>query len=61
MPVHGVHGVAGELVLQHIDLMVERHVQARHQILGLDVLLDAVGAAVEAALPPTGEVEHRFA
>ena len=31
------------------------------QVFGLDVLLDAVGAAVEAALAPAGEVQHRLA
>ena len=54
----GLHRVAGELVFQHIDLVVERHVQARHQVLGGDVLLHPVGAAVEATLAPAGEVEH---
>ena len=55
------HRIAGELVLQHIDLVVERHVQARHQVLGGDVLLHPVGAAVEAALAPAGQVEHGLA
>ena len=32
-----------------------------HQVLGGDVLLDPVGAAVEAALAPAGEVEHGLA
>jgi hypothetical protein len=54
----GLHRVAGELVFKHIDLVVERHVQARHQVLGGDVLLHPVGAAVEATLAPAGEVEH---
>ena len=61
VPVHRVDAVAGELVLQHLDLVVERHVQPRHQVVGLDVLLDPVGAAVEAALAPAGEVQHRLA
>ena len=56
-----LHAIAGKLVLQHIDLVVERHVQAHHQVLGGDVLLHSVGAAIEAALPPSGEVEHGFA
>ena len=29
-PECGLHRVTGELMLQHIDLVVERHVQARH-------------------------------
>ena len=57
----GLHAVAGELVLQHLDLVVERLVQARHQVGGADVLLHPVGAAVEAALAPAGEVEHGLA
>ena len=57
----GLDAVAGELVLQHVDLVVERHAQARAEILALDVLLDAVGEAVEAALAPAREVEHRLA
>ena len=61
VPSDGLHAVAGELVLQHLDLVVERHVQARHQVLGGDVLLHPIGAAVEAALAPAGEVEHRLA
>ena len=60
MPAHGADRVAGELVLQDIDLVVERLVQARHQVVGLDVLLDPVGAAVEAALALAGEVQHRL-
>ncbi len=56
----GLHRIAGELVLQHIDLVVEGHVQACHQVLGGDVLLHPVGAAVEAALAPAGQVEHGF-
>jgi hypothetical protein len=56
-----LHLVAGKLMLQHIDLVVERHVQAGHQVLGGAVLLDAVGAAVETALPPARQVQHRFA
>ena len=28
-----MHAVAGELVLQHLDLVVERHVQALTQVL----------------------------
>ena len=56
----GLHRVAGELMLQHIDLVVERHVQTRHQVLGGDVLLHPIGTPVEAALAPAGEVEHGF-
>jgi hypothetical protein len=57
----GLHRVAGELVLQHVDLVVERHVQARHQVLGADILLHPIGTAVEAALAPAGQVEHGLA
>ena len=35
--------------------------QAAPRSLALDVLLHAVGAAVEAALAPAGEIEHRLA
>jgi hypothetical protein len=58
---NGAHPVAGELMLQHIDLMIEGHVQPHHQVLGLDVLLDPVGAAVKPAFPPAGQVQHRLA
>jgi len=43
------HTVAGELVLQYVDLVVERDGQALSQVLSADVLLGAVGQAVEAA------------
>ena len=56
-----LHGVASELVLQHIDLVIERHVQPRHQVLGGDVLLHPIGAAVETALAPAGQVQHGLA
>ena len=61
VPLNGLDTVAGELVLEHIDLVVEGHVQAHHQVVGGDVLLHAVGAAVEAALAPAGQVEHGLA
>ncbi len=54
-------GVAHELVLQHLDLVVERLVQALDQIADGNVLLDPVAASVEAALAPAREVEHRLA
>src|SRR5581483_6783305 len=53
--------IAGELVLQHLDLMADGDVQALHQILRRDALLDAVAAAVKAALPPAGEIKHGLA
>ena len=58
---HGLDLVAGELVLQHIDLVIEGPVQADHEILGLDVFFDAVGVAVEPALAPAGEIEDSLA
>ncbi|MDB5575430.1 MAG: hypothetical protein JWR80_606 [Bradyrhizobium sp.] len=57
----GFHRVAAELVLQHFDLMVERFLQARDQVDRADVLLDPVGAAVEAALAPARQDEHGLA
>ena len=48
----GLDPVAGELVLEHLDLVVERHAQPHAEVLALDVLLDPVGEAVEAALAP---------
>ena len=56
-----LHRVAAELVLQHLDFVVERLLQPRDQIDRADILLDPVGAAVEAALAPAGEIEHGFA
>ena len=55
------HLVARELVLQHLDLMIQRDVQAPSQIIGRDVFLVAVRAPIEATLAPAGEVEHRLA
>ena len=48
-------------VLQHLDLIIERLLQARSKILALDILLDAIGEAVKTALAPPREVEHCFA
>lgn len=42
-----LHAVAGELVFQHLDLVVERDQQAAAQIVRVDLLLDAVGAAIK--------------
>ena len=58
---NALHRIAHELVLQHLDLVVERLVQARDQVLGGDVLLDPVAAAVEAALAPARKIEHGLA
>ena len=60
-PAKVLHAVAGELVLQHFDLVVERHPQPDAEVLALDVLLHPVGEPVEAALAPAGKVEHRLA
>ena len=54
-------GVPAELMLQHLDLMIERLVHAHHQIAGFDLLLDAIGAAVKSALAPARKVQHGFA
>ena len=40
---HGLDAVAGELVLEDLDLVVERHAQPLQQVVGADVLLDPVG------------------
>ncbi len=60
VPNHRLHPIAGELMFQHIDLMIQGHMQSGHQVLGFDILLDAVGSAVEPALSPSGQVQHRF-
>ena len=57
---HGLDLVAGELMFQHIDFVIEGHVQPSHQVLGLDVFLDAIGTAVESAFAPSGQVQDRF-
>jgi hypothetical protein len=57
----GLDGIAVELVLQDLDLVVERLAQAGHQVACGDVLLDAIGASVEPAFAPAGEVEDGFA
>ena len=53
-PVQRVHVVARELMLKHVDLVIERHVQPCLEILGGDIILDPVRAAVKAALAPAG-------
>jgi hypothetical protein len=53
--------VAGELVFEHLDLVVEGNVKARAQVGGGQVFLDPIGAAVEAALAPAGQVQHGLA
>jgi hypothetical protein len=52
--------VARELVLQHLDLVVEGLGEPCAEVLALDVLFDAIGEAVEPALPPARQVQHRF-
>src|SRR5579872_5605740 len=53
--------VAGELMLQHIDLVVECHVQPHHQVLGANILFHPVRTPIKTALAPSGQVEHGFA
>lgn len=50
--VHGFHVVAVELVFQHIDLVIEGHVQTALEVFGFDLLFHAVRAAVKTALAP---------
>ena len=57
----GLDAIAGELVFEHFDFVVERHAQAGAEVLALDVLLDPIGQAVKAALAPAGQVEHGLA
>src|SRR5687767_11914020 len=42
--------VAGELVLEHLDLVVERLAKADAKVLALDILLHPIGEAVKGAL-----------
>ena len=58
---HGLDPVSGKLMLKDIDLVIEGHLQPAHQIRSRDILLDAVCASVEAALPIAGEIEHGLA
>ena len=53
--------VAAQLIFKNVHFPLQRHVEPPHQILGGDVLLDPVGAAVETAFTPAGEVEHGLA
>ena len=46
---------------QHLDLVIQRLVQPRHQIAGLNILLDPVAPAVKPALAPARQVQHRLA
>ena len=39
----------------------ERFVQPRFKIVGLDFILDPIGAPVKAALAPSAQVQHGFA
>jgi hypothetical protein len=48
-------------MFENLDLVIERLAQPRQQIGGLDILFDAVGAAVEPALAPARQVEHGLA
>src|SRR5262249_10617256 len=57
----GADPVAIELVLEYFDFVVEGHAQTRQEIAGFDFLLDAVRAAVKAALAPARKIEHRLA
>ncbi len=56
-----LHAVAGELVFQHFHFVIQGDEQAAAQVLGVDLLLDAIGATVKTALAPAGEVERGFA
>ena len=53
--------VAVELMLKHIDLIIERFMQPRFKIVGLDFILDPIGAPVKAAFAPSAQVQHGFA
>ena len=53
--------VTVEFVLQNLDLMANGHFQPLHQIARRDVFFHSVAAAIESALPPAGEIEHRLA
>ena len=55
------HAVAHELVLQHLDFVVERLVQPLDQVAGGNILLDPIAPSVKAPLAPAGQVEHRLA
>ena len=48
-------------MFKHIDLVIERDVQARPEIGCGQILLHAVGTAVEATLAPSGQVQNRLA
>ncbi len=58
---HVLHAVAGKLVFENFHFVVERDQQAAAQIVGADLLLDAIGLAVKAALAPAGQVQRRLA
>ena len=57
----GFHRIAAELMLQHLDFMIERLLQPGDQVDRADILLHPVGPAVEAALAPARKIEHRLA
>src|SRR6267154_6754548 len=50
--------IACELMLEHLDLMAERHPQPDPEVLAFDVLLDPVRQPVEPALAPSREVKY---
>jgi hypothetical protein len=56
-----LHHVAHELVLQHLDLVVERLVQPLDDVADRNVLLHAIAAAVKTTLAEACEVQHRLA
>ena len=49
--------IAVKLVLQHVDFVIKRHVQARFQVGRVNVVFDAVRHAVKTALAPSCQVE----
>ena len=57
----GVDEIAMQLVHQHLDFVADGNVQTLHQVLGGDALLNPIAAAIEPALTPAGQVQHRFA
>ncbi len=55
------HAIARKLVFENLHLVIERDQQAAAQVFRRNLFLHPVGASVEAAFPPAGQVQRRLA
>src|SRR5262245_4876444 len=60
MSIQHVHAMMLQLILYDLELPLHYFRDAKHQILDLDLGLDAIAASVKAALAETGKIEGGF-